>query len=167
MASTRITHWIDGKPYAGQVERTGEVYDPALGSAAAQVDFASGAVVDEAVAAASRAFVSWRSTSLSTRSKVLFTFRELVAEHRDELAAIITAEHGKVLADAAGEVQRGLEVAEFACGIPHLLKGGFSENVSTKVDSYSLRQPIGPVAIISPFIFLLLFLLLLILWIFI
>jgi malonate-semialdehyde dehydrogenase (acetylating)/methylmalonate-semialdehyde dehydrogenase len=105
------------------------------------------------VAAASRAFDAWRSSSLSQRSKVLFAFRELVAAHSDELADLITAEHGKVLADAAGEVQRGLEVVEFACGIPHLLKGGFSENVSTRVDSYSLRQPLGVVGVISPFNF--------------
>jgi malonate-semialdehyde dehydrogenase (acetylating) / methylmalonate-semialdehyde dehydrogenase len=153
MASTRITHWINGEAYRGDAERTGDVFDPALGSVTGQVDFASEAVVDDAVAAAARAFESWRSTSLSARTTILFKFRELLAAHKDELAAIITAEHGKVLADAAGEVQRGLEVAEFACGIPHLLKGGFSENVSTKVDSYSLRQPLGPVAIISPFNF--------------
>ncbi|HET6686382.1 MAG TPA: CoA-acylating methylmalonate-semialdehyde dehydrogenase [Jiangellaceae bacterium] len=148
-----ITHWIDGKPFAGSGDRVGEVFDPALGVAAAEVDYASPGVVDEAVAAASRAFDAWRSSSLSQRSKVLFAFRELVAAHSDELAELITAEHGKVLADAAGEVQRGLEVVEFACGIPHLLKGGFSENVSTRVDSYSLRQPLGVVGVISPFNF--------------
>jgi malonate-semialdehyde dehydrogenase (acetylating)/methylmalonate-semialdehyde dehydrogenase len=149
----KITHWIDGKPFAGSGDRVGEVFDPALGVVAAEVDYASPGVVDEAVAAASRAFDAWRSSSLSQRSKVLFAFRELVAAHGDELADLITAEHGKVLADAAGEVQRGLEVVEFACGIPHLLKGGFSENVSTRVDSYSLRQPLGVVGVISPFNF--------------
>jgi malonate-semialdehyde dehydrogenase (acetylating)/methylmalonate-semialdehyde dehydrogenase len=149
----RITHWIDGKPFAESGDRVGEVFDPALGVVAAEVDYASPGVVDEAVAAASRAFDAWRSSSLSHRSKVLFAFRELVAEHRYDLADLITAEHGKVLADAAGEVQRGLEVVEFACGIPHLLKGGFSENVSTRVDSYSLRQPLGVVGVISPFNF--------------
>jgi malonate-semialdehyde dehydrogenase (acetylating) / methylmalonate-semialdehyde dehydrogenase len=149
----RITHWIDGKPFAGSGDRVGKVFDPALGVVAAEVDYASPGVVDEAVAAASRAFDAWRSSSLSQRSKVLFAFRELVAEHSDDLADLITAEHGKVLADAAGEVQRGLEVVEFACGIPHLLKGGFSENVSTRVDSYSLRQPLGVVGVISPFNF--------------
>ena len=149
----RITHWIDGKPFAGSGDRVGEVFDPALGVVAAEVDYASPGIVDEAVAAASRAFDAWRSSSLSQRSKVLFAFRELVAAHSDELADLITAEHGKVLADAAGEVQRGLEVVEFACGIPHLLKGGFSENVSTRVDSYSLRQPLGVVGVISPFNF--------------
>jgi malonate-semialdehyde dehydrogenase (acetylating) / methylmalonate-semialdehyde dehydrogenase len=149
----RITHWIDGKPFAGSGDRVGEVFDPALGIVAAEVDYASPGVVDEAVASASRAFNAWRSSSLSQRSKVLFAFRELVAAHGDDLAELITAEHGKVLPDAAGEVQRGLEVVEFACGIPHLLKGGFSENVSTRVDSYSLRQPLGVVGVISPFNF--------------
>ena len=149
----RITHWIDGKPFAGSGDRVGEVFDPALGVVAAEVDYASPGVVDEAVTAASRAFDAWRSSSLSQRSKVLFAFRELVAAHSDELADLVTAEHGKVVADAAGEVQRGLEVVEFACGIPHLLKGGFSENVSTRVDSYSLRQPLGVVGVISPFNF--------------
>ena len=149
----RITHWIDGKPFAGSGDRVGEVFDPALGVVAAEVDYASPGVVDEAVAAASRAFDAWRSSSLAQRSKVLFAFRELVAAHNDDLADRITAEHGKVVADAAGEVQRGLEVVEFACGIPHLLKGGFSENVSTRVDSYSLRQPLGVVGVISPFNF--------------
>jgi malonate-semialdehyde dehydrogenase (acetylating) / methylmalonate-semialdehyde dehydrogenase len=149
----RISHWIDGKPYDGTAERTGPVYDPALGSVRGQVDFASPAVVDEAVDAASRAFESWRTASLSARTSVLFAFRELVATRKDDLAAVITAEHGKVLADAAGEVQRGLEVVEFACGIPQLLKGGYSENVSTRVDSYSIRQPLGVVGIISPFNF--------------
>ncbi|HMG29196.1 MAG TPA: CoA-acylating methylmalonate-semialdehyde dehydrogenase [Jiangellaceae bacterium] len=149
----RITHWIDGKPFAGSGDRVGEVYDPALGVVSAEVDFASPGVVDDAVSAAARAFDGWRSSSLSQRSKVLFAFRELVAARSGELAELITAEHGKVLADAAGEVQRGLEVVEFACGVPHLLKGGFSENVSTRVDSYSLRQPLGVVGVISPFNF--------------
>jgi malonate-semialdehyde dehydrogenase (acetylating)/methylmalonate-semialdehyde dehydrogenase len=149
----RITHWIDGKPFAGSAGRVGEVFDPALGVVAAEVDYASPGVVDETVAAASRAFDTWRSSSLSQRTKVLFAFRELVAARSGELAELITAEHGKVLDDAAGEVQRGLEVVEFACGIPQLLKGGFSENVSTRVDSYSLRQPVGVVGVISPFNF--------------
>jgi malonate-semialdehyde dehydrogenase (acetylating) / methylmalonate-semialdehyde dehydrogenase len=149
----RIRHWIDGKPYEGEPDRTGEVFDPALGTVSGQVDFASPAVVDEAVAAAARAFAVWRSASLTTRAQVMFRFRELLSARRDELGAIVTAEHGKVLSDAAGEVQRALEAVEFACGIPHLLKGGFSENVSTGVDSYSLRQPLGPVVVISPFNF--------------
>jgi malonate-semialdehyde dehydrogenase (acetylating)/methylmalonate-semialdehyde dehydrogenase len=149
----RITHWIDGKPWSGVSERHGEVDDPATGQVTGQVDFASGAEVDAAVAAANHAFTTWRQASLSKRAAVLFAFRELVARHREELAAMITAEHGKVRADALGEVARGLEVVEFACGIPHLLKGGFSENVSTGVDSFSIRQPLGAVAGITPFNF--------------
>ena len=149
----RITHWIEGKPWGGVADRTGDVFDPATGAVAARVDFASSAVVDEAVAAASAAFSEWRRTPLSRRTAVLFAFRQRVAERRDELAAIITAEHGKVLSDAAGEVQRGLEVADFACGIPSALKGGFSADVSTGVDAYSIRQPVGVAAVISPFNF--------------
>jgi malonate-semialdehyde dehydrogenase (acetylating)/methylmalonate-semialdehyde dehydrogenase len=148
-----ITHWIGGKPYGGVAERQGEVYDPATGEVAGRVDFATAAVVDEAVAAAKEAFAEWRTSSLARRTQVLFAFRELLNARKEELAAIITEEHGKVLADALGEVTRGLEVVEFACGIPHLLKGGFSEGVSTKVDVYSIRQPLGVVGVISPFNF--------------
>jgi malonate-semialdehyde dehydrogenase (acetylating) / methylmalonate-semialdehyde dehydrogenase len=149
----RITHWIDGKPWGGVAERTGEVYDPATGAVAARVDFATGAVVDEAVSAAAAAFADWRRTPLSRRTPILFAFRQRVAERRAELAEIITAEHGKVLSDAAGEVQRGLEVADLACGIATMLKGGFSADVSTAVDAYSIRQPVGVAAVISPFNF--------------
>jgi malonate-semialdehyde dehydrogenase (acetylating) / methylmalonate-semialdehyde dehydrogenase len=149
----RITHWIDGKPWTGTAERQGDVHDPATGQVSGRVDFASADEVDAAVAAAREAFPAWRDASLARRATVLFAFRELVARHRDELAAVITSEHGKVRADAAGEVARGLEVVEFACGIPHLLKGGYSENVSTRVDSYSIRQPLGVVAGITPFNF--------------
>jgi len=149
----RISHWIDGKPWAGVAERTGDVFDPATGQVAARVDFASRSEVDEAVAAAERALPAWRNTSLAARSRVMFAFRELIGRHRDELAAIVTAEHGKVLDDAAGEVGRAIENVEFACGIPALLKGGFSENASTRVDVYSMRQPLGVVGVISPFNF--------------
>ncbi|HEY3263161.1 MAG TPA: CoA-acylating methylmalonate-semialdehyde dehydrogenase [Pseudonocardiaceae bacterium] len=149
----RITHWIDGKAWGGIAERVGDVFDPALGTVAAHVDFATEAEVDDAVAAASRAFATWRSSSLATRTAVLFAFRSLLAQRRDEVAAILTAEHGKVLSDAAGEVQRGLEVVDFACGIPHLLKGGYAENASTGVDVYSIRQPLGVVGVITPFNF--------------
>ncbi|ONI79469.1 methylmalonate-semialdehyde dehydrogenase (CoA acylating) [Actinosynnema sp. ALI-1.44] len=149
----RITHWINGKPWDGVAERTGEVYDPATGKVSGRVDFAAQSEVDSAVAAAAAAFPAWRDASLAKRSNVLFKFRELLAARKDDLAAIVTAEHGKVLDDAAGEVQRALEAVEFACGIPHLLKGGFSENVSTKVDVYSIQQPLGVVAVISPFNF--------------
>jgi malonate-semialdehyde dehydrogenase (acetylating)/methylmalonate-semialdehyde dehydrogenase len=147
------THWIDGKLWAGTSERRGDVYDPATGSVASTVDFASADVVDEAVAAASRAWQTWREASLTARSNVLFKFRELLNANKSELAALITAEHGKVLSDAAGEVQRALENVEYACGIPQLLKGGFSENASTRVDVYSIQQSLGVVGVISPFNF--------------
>jgi malonate-semialdehyde dehydrogenase (acetylating)/methylmalonate-semialdehyde dehydrogenase len=148
-----ITHWIDGKPWQGWVQREGDVYDPALGQVTAKVALASPEDVDVAVAAAREAWRMWRSASLTARAQVLFAFREQLASRRDEVAAVITAEHGKVHSDAVGEVTRGLEVVEFACGIPHLLKGGFSENVSTNVDVYSIRQPLGVVGVISPFNF--------------
>ncbi|WP_131740435.1 CoA-acylating methylmalonate-semialdehyde dehydrogenase [Actinomadura roseirufa] len=149
-----VTHWIGGKPYDGAPPaRTGDIYDPATGRVAGTVDFAAEAEVEAAVAAARDAFPAWRDASLSRRARVLFRFRELLTEHRDEIARLISAEHGKVVSDAAGEVARGLEVVEFACGIPHLLKGGFSENVSTRVDAYSILQPLGVVAGITPFNF--------------
>ena len=149
----RISHWIDGKPWARVSERHGEVFNPATGEVTGHVDFAARGEVDEAVAAAARAFPAWRNTSLAARSRILFAFRQLLHEHRGELAALLTAEHGKVLDDAAGEVGRAIENVEFACGIPALLKGGFSENASTRVDVYSIRQPVGVVGVISPFNF--------------
>jgi malonate-semialdehyde dehydrogenase (acetylating) / methylmalonate-semialdehyde dehydrogenase len=147
-----VSHWIDGAPI-GAGGRTAEIFNPATGEVAGHVALATAEEVDAAVEAAARAFPAWRDASLVKRAQVLFRFRELVAAHRDELAMLITAEHGKVHSDALGEVARGLEVVEFACGIPHLLKGGFSENVSTRVDSYSIRQPLGVVAGITPFNF--------------
>ncbi len=154
MSSTpTLDHWIDGAPSAGVGERTGVVYDPAKGVVATHVRFASGADVDTAVGAAKSAFAQWSQASLAKRQQVLFAFRELLAAGKDELAQILTAEHGKVLSDAAGEISRGLEVVEFACGAAHLLKGEYSVNVSTGVDVYSLRQPLGVVGIISPFHF--------------
>ncbi len=153
MTDKRVTHWIGGKPFNGESARRGEIYEPASGRLAGTVDFAGPDEVDAAVAAAKAAFPGWRDASLSQRTRVLFRFRELVAAHRDELARLISAEHGKVVSDAAGEVARGLEVVEFACGIPHLLKGGFSENVSTRVDAYSILQPLGVAAGITPFNF--------------
>ena len=149
----RIPHWIGGKKVAGQFERSGAVYDPALGQVTGEVDLAEASLVDKAVDSAAAAAADWRAESLTKRAQVLFRFRELLAERRRELGEIITAENGKVLDDAVGEVTRGLEVVEFACGIPHLLKGGFSEGVSTGVDIYSIRQPLGVAAIISPFNF--------------
>ena len=150
---TQITHWINGALDAKKPERTGDIYNPATGKVTGTVAFGNAATVDSAVSAATAAFAEWRHSSLTKRTQVLFAFRELVQENKEKIAALITAEHGKVLSDAAGEVTRGLEVVEFACGIPHLLKGGFSEEVSTGVDVYSIRQALGPVAIISPFNF--------------
>ncbi|MFS2291591.1 MAG: CoA-acylating methylmalonate-semialdehyde dehydrogenase [Actinomadura sp.] len=149
----RVTHWIGGKPHTGRAARSGDLYEPATGRRTGTVDLAGQAEVDAAVAAAKAAFPGWRDASLSQRTKVLFRFRELVSGHRDELARLISSEHGKVVPDAAGEVARGLEVVEFACGVPHLLKGGFSENVSTGVDAYSILQPLGVAAGITPFNF--------------
>jgi malonate-semialdehyde dehydrogenase (acetylating) / methylmalonate-semialdehyde dehydrogenase len=153
LAGTHRTHWIGGRPWQGAAQRRGDIYNPATGQVSGTVDFASAQVVDNAAAAAAKAFEGWRAASVSKRSNVMFAFRQLVKEHAAELAGVISAEHGKVAADAAGEVARGLEVVEFACGIGHLLKGGFSENVSTGVDAYSIRQPLGVVAGITPFNF--------------
>jgi malonate-semialdehyde dehydrogenase (acetylating)/methylmalonate-semialdehyde dehydrogenase len=148
-----ITHWIDGNPAAGTSGRTAPVFDPATGLQSAEVDLASPADVDRAVASAKAAARDWRATSLSRRSAVLFAFRQLLHDATDELAKVITAEHGKVLSDAAAEVGRGLENVEYACGVPELLKGGFSEQASTGIDVYSIRQPLGVVAGITPFNF--------------
>jgi len=149
----RITHWIDGAPAEGTSGRTAPVFNPATGEQTGAVDLASAAEVGAAVASAKAAAVEWRSASLSRRSAVLFAFRELLHDGADELAHILTAEHGKVLSDAAGEIARGLENVEFACGVPQLLKGGFSEQAATGVDVYSIRQPLGVVAGITPFNF--------------
>ncbi|NUU20751.1 MAG: aldehyde dehydrogenase family protein, partial [Streptomycetaceae bacterium] len=151
--SKHITHWIGGAAWTGTAERRGDIYNPATGKVTGTVDFASVAEVDQAVSAAASAFASWRDASLAKRSQVLFRFRELLDANKDKLAEIIVEEHGKVHADALGEIARGQEVVEFACGIPHLQKGGFSEQASTGIDVYSVRQPLGPVAIISPFNF--------------
>jgi malonate-semialdehyde dehydrogenase (acetylating)/methylmalonate-semialdehyde dehydrogenase len=151
--STTIPHWIDGTRWEGASERSGSVTDPATGEITGEVAFADRSEVDAAVAAAAAAYPDWRDTSLSRRCGVLFAFRELLNARKGELAEIITAEHGKALDDALGEVSRGQEVVEFACGVPHLLKGGFTENASTNVDVHTARQPLGPVAIISPFNF--------------
>jgi malonate-semialdehyde dehydrogenase (acetylating)/methylmalonate-semialdehyde dehydrogenase len=153
-APTRITHLVAGRPWDGTAERTSDVFNPATGEVTGKLDLASADLVGEVVSGAKKAWQeSWGSLSLAKRSAVLFTFRELLNRHKERIAGLVTAEHGKVLSDALGEVTRGLEVAEFACGIPHLLKGGFSENASTKVDVYSMRQSLGVVAVISPFNF--------------
>ena len=149
----RISHWIGGRLVAGTSGREGPVYDPATGELTKHVDFASVAEVDAAVAAAKAAFPAWRATSISKRTDVMFRIRNGVETHRKEIAALLTAEHGKVPSDALGEIARGLENLEFACGIPSLLKGGFSEQVSSGVDVYQIRQPLGVVAGITPFNF--------------
>jgi malonate-semialdehyde dehydrogenase (acetylating) / methylmalonate-semialdehyde dehydrogenase len=148
-----IHHWISGAPAPGGSGRVGAVYNPALGVQTGAVDFATAEEVDAAVQAAKAAFPGWRALSLAKRAELMFAIRELVHERREEIAKILTAEHGKVLSDAVGEVTRGLEVIEFCCGIPHLLKGGMSEQASTGVDVYSIRQPLGVVAGITPFNF--------------
>ena len=149
----RISHWIDGKVLLGTSGREGVVFDPATGEQQASVDFASVEEVDHAVAVAKAAFPMWRATNLSRRAEVMFHMRELVDANRKEIASLLSKEHGKVLGDALGEVARGLENIEFACGIPNLLKGGYSEQASTGVDVYSIKQPLGVVAGITPFNF--------------
>jgi malonate-semialdehyde dehydrogenase (acetylating)/methylmalonate-semialdehyde dehydrogenase len=148
-----IHHWIGGQVYAGQSGRSGPVYNPATGQQTGEVDFATVEEIDRAVQAAKAAFPAWRALSLSRRTELFFAIRELVHQNREEIAKLLTAEHGKVLSDALGEVARGLEVIEFCCGIPELLKGGFSEQASTGIDVYSIRQPLGVVAGITPFNF--------------
>ncbi len=149
----RITHFINGAYWNQPAQRTGDVYNPALGQVTGKVDFATVELVDHAVEVASRAQQEWRDSSLAKRTQVLFAFREILNSRKEEIAELITAEHGKVLSDALGEVTRGQEVVEFACGIPHLLKGSYSEGASTSIDVYSIRQPLGVCAIISPFNF--------------
>jgi malonate-semialdehyde dehydrogenase (acetylating) / methylmalonate-semialdehyde dehydrogenase len=151
--TTRISHWIDGAHREGSSGRSAPVYNPATGVTTGEVDLASVEELDAAVASATEAAREWRHASLSRRSAVLFAFRELLHTRSDELAAVITAEHGKVLSDAAGEIARGLENVEFATGVPSLLKGGFSEQAATGVDVYNIRQPLGVVAGITPFNF--------------
>ena len=149
----RVNHWIGGQRVPGTSGRHGPVYNPATGELAREVDFASAEEVDAAVRTAREAFVGWRHASLSRRTEIMFRIRNLVDEHRHEIAGFLTAEHGKVPTDALGEVARGLENLEFATGVPHLLKGQFSEQVSTGIDVYQIRQPLGVVAGITPFNF--------------
>jgi malonate-semialdehyde dehydrogenase (acetylating)/methylmalonate-semialdehyde dehydrogenase len=148
-----VEHWINGKTVSGASKRTGPVFDPARGEVAREVRLGSTADVDSAVQAAKDAFPDWSGASWAKRQQVLFAFREILNARKGEVAAILTSEHGKVTADALGEVARGLEVVEFACGVAHLAKGEYSENVSTGVDVYSLHQALGVVGIISPFNF--------------
>jgi malonate-semialdehyde dehydrogenase (acetylating)/methylmalonate-semialdehyde dehydrogenase len=148
-----VSHFIGGKHVESTSGRRGDIFNPATGEVQRTVGYASVADVDAAVENAKQAASSWRDSSLATRTRVMFAFRELVNTHKDDIARLLTQEHGKVFSDAQGEVQRGLEVIEFACGLAHLLKGDMSENVSTDVDSYSMRQPLGVVAGITPFNF--------------
>ena len=153
VALRTLNHWIGGQAVASRSGRTGTIWNPATGEVQGHVDFATAVEVDSAVQSARKAFPEWRSTSLSRRAEVMFRLRELVDRNRRKLAELITSEHGKTIADAMGEVARGLENVEFACGIPNLLKGGFSEQASRGVDVYQIRQPLGVVAGITPFNF--------------
>ncbi len=148
-----INHWINNAEVGSTSGNFGPVYNPATGEQQAQVGLASVSEVDAAVAAAKEAFTTWRSASLSKRAEVMFRFHELVVQNRDHIANLVSSEHGKVPSDAAGELARGIENIEFACGIPQLMKGNFSEQASTGVDVYSIRQPLGVVAGITPFNF--------------
>ena len=148
-----VHHWIDGAEFVSTSGRTAPVYDPALGVETKHVSLANGPEINKAVASAKAAFPAWRDLSLGRRQQIIFAFRELLNARKGELAAIITSEHGKVLSDALGEVTRGQEVVEFATSMPHMMKGEYSENVSTGVDVYSTRQALGVVGVISPFNF--------------
>ena len=152
-ATDTIGHWIDGAAHTPEGTRTAPVYNPATGEVTAQLALADEALIDLAIASAQRGFEEWSAYSIAKRQTVLFAFRELLNARKPELAALITAEHGKVRSDAMGEILRGQEVVELACGFPHLVKGAFSENASTGIDVYSLKQPLGVVGIISPFNF--------------
>ncbi len=153
MTQQIVGHWIADKHVASNSGRTAPVYDPALGVVTKQVALANAAEINAAIASAKGAFASWKDVPQAKRQQIMFKFRELLNERKGELAEIITSEHGKVLSDALGEITRGQEVVEFACGMPHLLKGFYTENASTGVDVYSTRQPLGVVGIISPFNF--------------
>lgn len=148
-----VGHIIGGKDRYEDGGRFGDVFNPASGEVAARLSLASDSIVDEAVATAQAAFLDWREHSLTQRTRIMFAFRELVLKHSEALAALVVKEHGKVHDDALGEVARGLEVIEFACGIPHLIKGGYSENVTRDIDSFSVRQPLGVCVGITPFNF--------------
>jgi malonate-semialdehyde dehydrogenase (acetylating)/methylmalonate-semialdehyde dehydrogenase len=152
-AAKNVGHFIDGRRTSGAGTRSGPIYDPASGAETGRVQFAERAEIDAAVSSAKAAFPGWAKTSPLRRARILFAYKALLEKHADELAELIMREHGKVLSDAKGELTRGLEVVEFACGIPHLLKGEFSENIGTDIDSYSLRQPLGVCVGITPFNF--------------
>src|SRR3954463_4271312 len=149
----RISHWIGGRSVASDSGRSGPVFNPASGRQSGEVDLATVEEVDAAVQAAKAAFVEWRNVSLGKRAELFFRIRELVHARKEEVAKLLVAEHGKVLSDAIGEVTRGLEVIEYCCGLPTLLKSEYSEQASTGIDVYSIRQPLGVVAGITPFNF--------------
>jgi malonate-semialdehyde dehydrogenase (acetylating)/methylmalonate-semialdehyde dehydrogenase len=151
--AAKVPHWIGGKMLSSNSGRQGHVYNPATGQVIAEVGFASAEEVNAAVACAKEAFPAWRSTPLSRRAEIMFRLRDLIAQHRQQIAEILTRENGKTISDALGEVARGLENIEFACGIPNLLKGGFTEQASQGVDVYQVRQPLGVVVGITPFNF--------------
>ena len=148
-----LTHWINGAAVAGASSRFGDVYDPSAGEVVARVPFANSGEVESAVQAAAAAAPGWAKTPPIQRARVIFAFKDLVESRKEDLSRVITREHGKVLSDAMGSVSRGIEVLEFACGIPHLLRGDFTQSVGTGVDSFSSRQPLGVVAGITPFNF--------------
>ncbi|MCX7171768.1 MAG: CoA-acylating methylmalonate-semialdehyde dehydrogenase [Proteobacteria bacterium] len=152
-AVTPLSHFVGGSAVMGESGRWGDVFEPASGSIIARAPLADGAETSRAIDAAQAAFSAWAATPPLRRARILFKFKELIERHADELAAIITREHGKVLSDAMGELTRGLEVVEFACGIPQLLKGEFSEQIGAGIDSWSMRQPLGVCAGITPFNF--------------
>src|SRR5258708_31991555 len=148
-----LAHFVGGKQVRGESGRFGDVFNPTTGTLSAKVPLASKAEVERAIAIAKEAFAGWSETSPLTRARVMFRFKELIERHMDELALLIASEHGKVLSDAKGSIQRGLEVVEFACGIPHLMKGEFSDNITAGMDLFSIRQPLGGCAGITPFNF--------------
>ena len=149
----KINHFIDGKEYSSQSKRFGDVYNPALGEKIAEVSFANSDDVEQAIISAKNAFSSWSKTPPLTRSRIFFKFKELLVRDMDKLAAQVTEEHGKVISDSIGSITRGMEVVEFMCGVPHLIKGEFSENVGSNIDSWSMRQPLGICVGITPFNF--------------
>jgi len=148
-----IQHFVDGKSFSGQSKRIGKVFNPATGEQSAEVKLASTKDVNDAISNAQKAFVSWSDKPPLQRARVMFKFKELIEKNYDELTKIIVSEHGKVYEDAKGSLTRGLEVVEYACGIPQMLKGEFTENVGSNVDSWSIRQPLGVCAGVTPFNF--------------
>ena len=148
-----IQHFVDGKSFSGNSKRTGKVFNPATGEQTAEVKLATNKDVDEAIISAKKAFESWSNKPPLQRARIMFKFKELIEKYSDDLTKIIVSEHGKVFDDAKGSLTRGLEVVEFACGIPQMLKGEFTENVGSNVDSWSVRQPLGVCAGITPFNF--------------